>query len=133
MAIYVTSDLHGLPLSKLRQLLQKVHFCDGDWLYILGDVIDRENDGGVEILQWLLVQPNVQLLLGNHEAAVKRADGSFDDLYTKRRGCHPDGTSGIGKKIPGNAGRHFRLPAGCTALRYRRSGRQGVPAGARGT
>lgn len=80
MAIYVTSDLHGMPLSKLRQLLKKVHFCGGDWLYILGDVIDRENDGGVEILQWLLVQPNVQLLLGNHEAMLLSCDFLFETV-----------------------------------------------------
>lgn len=83
MAIYVTSDLHGLPLSKLRQLLKKVHFCGGDWLYILGDVIDRENDGGVEILQWLLVQPNVQLLLGNHEAMLLSCDFLFETVTTE--------------------------------------------------
>ena len=47
MAIYVTSDLHGLPLEKLAELLRSVHFSDRDWLYLLGDVIDRENDGGV--------------------------------------------------------------------------------------
>lgn len=68
--IYVTSDLHGLPLSKLKELLNKVNFGENDWLYILGDVIDRQNDGGVEILRWLLEQPNVQLILGNHEAML---------------------------------------------------------------
>lgn len=68
--IYVTSDLHGLPLSKLKELLNKVNFGENDWLYILGDVVDRQNDGGVEILRWLLEQPNVQLILGNHEAML---------------------------------------------------------------
>lgn len=80
MAIYVTSDLHGLPLEKLEELLRKVHFSDRDWLYILGDVIDRENDGGVAILRWCLYQPNVQLLLGNHEAMLLSCDFVFDEV-----------------------------------------------------
>lgn len=80
MAIYVTSDLHGLRLEKLQRLLKKVRFCDNDWLYILGDVIDRENDGGVEILQWLLIQPNVQMLLGNHEAMLLSCDFVFETV-----------------------------------------------------
>ena len=63
LAVYVTSDLHGLPLKDLKLLLDSVNFNDNDWLYILGDVIDRQNDGGVEILKWLLNQPNAQLIL----------------------------------------------------------------------
>ncbi len=78
--IYVTSDLHGLPLSKLQELLGKVNFSDDDWLYILGDVIDRQNDGGVEILKWLLEQSNVQLILGNHEAMLLSCDFVFEKI-----------------------------------------------------
>ena len=80
MAIYVTSDLHGLPLEDLKSLLKKVDFKDSDWLYILGDVVDRQNDGGVEILKWLLEQPNVQLILGNHEAMLLSCDFVFDEI-----------------------------------------------------
>ena len=64
--IYVTSDLHG-HMDCLEKLLAYVSFSDDDWLYIIGDVIDRNEIGGVDILKWLLVQPNVQLILGNHE------------------------------------------------------------------
>ena len=78
--IYVTSDLHGLPLSKLKELLNKVNFGENDWLYILGDVIDRQNDGGVEILKWLLEQSNVQLILGNHEAMLLSCDFVFEEI-----------------------------------------------------
>lgn len=67
---YVISDLHGYPIEKLKTLLEKAGFCEDDFLYILGDVIDRNGDGGVGILQWLLSQPNVQLILGNHEAML---------------------------------------------------------------
>lgn len=80
MAVYVTSDLHGLPLKDLKKLLDSVNFNDNDWLYILGDVIDRQNDGGVEILKWLLNQPNVQLILGNHEAMLLSCDFVFNEI-----------------------------------------------------
>ncbi len=35
--IYVTSDLHGLPLKELQALLKKAGFGPSDWLYILGN------------------------------------------------------------------------------------------------
>lgn len=80
MAIYVTSDLHGLELEKLQRLLKKVDFKEKDWLFILGDVIDRQNDGGVEILKWLLCEPNIQLILGNHEAMLLSCEFLFDEI-----------------------------------------------------
>lgn len=80
MAVYVTSDLHGLPLKDLKLLLDSVNFNDNDWLYILGDIIDRQNDGGVEILKWLLNKPNAQLILGNHEAMLLSCDFVFNEI-----------------------------------------------------
>lgn len=80
VATYVTSDLHGLPLKELKALLDSVNFSDDDRLYILGDVIDRQNDGGVEILCWLLHQPNVKLILGNHEAMLLSCEFVFDEI-----------------------------------------------------
>ena len=44
---YVISDLHGYPIEKLKILLEKANFGEDDFLYILGDVIDRNGDGGV--------------------------------------------------------------------------------------
>ena len=64
--IYVTADIHG-KFDQLQKLLKAACFSDEDWLFIIGDVIDRNFDGGVAILKWLLLQPNVQLILGNHE------------------------------------------------------------------
>ena len=78
--IYVTSDLHGLKLEKLKALLKKAGFTDNDWLFILGDVIDRQNDGGVEILQWLIEMPNAQLILGNHEAMLLSCGFIFEEI-----------------------------------------------------
>lgn len=67
--IYATSDLHGCHPDVLRQLLDKAQFSDKDFLFVLGDVIDR-GEYGTELLLWLTQQQNVQLILGNHEAMM---------------------------------------------------------------
>ena len=80
MAVYVTSDLHGYPHDRFLSLLEKAGFSGGDWLYILGDVIDRNGDGGIETLTWLLTSPNAQLLLGNHEAMLLSCCFLFNEV-----------------------------------------------------
>ena len=35
-------------------LLDKAGFCDDDELFVLGDVVDRNGDGGVEMLMYLI-------------------------------------------------------------------------------
>lgn len=77
---YVISDLHGYPLEKFKKLLKKAEFSDNDFLYILGDVIDRNGDGGVEMLCWLMEQPNIELILGNHEAMLLSCEFVFDKI-----------------------------------------------------
>lgn len=67
--IYVTSDLHGYPLGRFLDLLGKANFGHEDFIFVLGDVIDRGNDG-ITLLQWMMLQDNVQLILGNHEAMM---------------------------------------------------------------
>lgn len=78
--IYVTSDLHGFPLPRFQGLLDKAGFGSDDFLFIIGDVIDRNNHGGVDTLKWLLFQPNVQLILGNHEAMLLACDFIFEEI-----------------------------------------------------
>ena len=78
--IYVISDLHGYPLANFKKLLEKAAFSDDDFLYLLGDCIDRNGDGGVEMLCWLLEQPNVQLILGNHEAMLLACAFVFEEI-----------------------------------------------------
>ena len=78
--MYATSDLHGYPLKAFRKLLKKAGFRDEDELYVLGDVIDRHGDGGVETLLWMMEQPNITLLKGNHEAMLLAADFLFEDI-----------------------------------------------------
>lgn len=78
--IYATTDLHGYPVESFKELLRKARFSDGDYLFVLGDVIDRNGDGGVEMLQWMMLQPNVELILGNHEAMLLACDFLFDEV-----------------------------------------------------
>ena len=66
--IYATSDIHGYPLEGFLRLLEKAGFSTSDQLYVIGDVIDRNGDGGVAMLRWMMRQGNVTLIRGNHEA-----------------------------------------------------------------
>jgi len=77
--VYVTSDLHGFPLSHFLALLRQADFGPEDDLYILGDVIDRGN-GGVDLLRFIMQQDNAELLLGNHEAMLLACDFLFQEI-----------------------------------------------------
>lgn len=77
--IYVTSDLHGYPVEKFKSLLSSAGFGDDDFLYVLGDVIDRGTDG-VSLLRLLMSMPNAQLILGNHEKMMIDCDFLFDEI-----------------------------------------------------
>lgn len=77
--IYVTSDLHGCGVEKLERLLRKADFGEEDFLFVLGDVIDR-GEFGAELLLWLTQQSNVQLILGNHEAMLLGCRFLFDEV-----------------------------------------------------
>lgn len=77
--IYVTSDLHGYPLQKFKSLLSRAGFCDDDFLYVLGDAIDR-GENSVEILMWLMNTPNAELILGNHEKMLLDCAFLFEEV-----------------------------------------------------
>ena len=77
--IYVTSDIHGYPLEEFKTFLDKVGFCDDDFCFVLGDVIDRGTDS-IKWLKWLMVKPNFQLILGNHEAMLLSCDFLFETI-----------------------------------------------------
>lgn len=76
---YVTSDWHGFPLAGIRALFKKARVSDEDDVWVLGDVIDRGNEG-VGLLRWMMTQPNISLLLGNHEAMLLSCRFLFHDL-----------------------------------------------------
>ncbi len=77
---FVTSDLHGYPLEQFQKLLSAAGFGEDDELYVLGDVIDRHGDGGVKTLLWMMEQPNITLLMGNHEAMLLSCGFLFDTV-----------------------------------------------------
>ncbi|MGN1432428.1 MAG: metallophosphoesterase [Ruminococcus sp.] len=77
--IYVTSDLHGYPLEKIQEMFDKVGFSDNDFCFVLGDVIDRGEDG-IKIIKWLMSKPNMELILGNHEAMMLACEFLFDEI-----------------------------------------------------
>lgn len=52
MATYTVSDIHG-QYALFQKLLESIHFSDDDFLYILGDAIDRGPDG-IKILQAIM-------------------------------------------------------------------------------
>ena len=62
---YVMSDLHG-QYRLYCEMLSKIDLCESDTLYILGDFVDRGDDG-VKILLDVMKRPNVKPLLGNHD------------------------------------------------------------------
>ncbi len=80
MSTFAISDLHGYPVDKFKALLDKASFSDSDMLYILGDVIDRNGDGGVSLLRYIMAQPNFEFILGNHEDMLLSCDFLFDEI-----------------------------------------------------
>ena len=67
---YVMADLHGC-YDKFMEMLEKIEFTDQDLLFVLGDVIDRGEDG-IELLNEMMLRVNVIPLLGNHEYMAYR-------------------------------------------------------------
>ena len=55
--IYAVSDLHGC-YGKYTKLLDRLNMTSGDSLYILGDIVDRGNDG-IKILSDLVNNRNL--------------------------------------------------------------------------
>ena len=68
MAVYVMSDLHG-NYDGFMSILKQINFSEKDELYIDGDVVDRGRDG-IKILQYMMMQPNIYPIIGNHEYAL---------------------------------------------------------------
>ena len=77
--IYVTADLHGIHPGEFQMGLDRAGFSQEDFLFILGDVIDR-GEYGAELLAWLTQQPNMALILGNHEAQLLSCGFLFADV-----------------------------------------------------
>ena len=79
--IYATSDLHGYPLQAFQRFLGSVNFSDSDHLCIIGDVNDRNGDGGTAMYRWIMNEPGVTLIRGNHEQMLLDCRFIFEDGF----------------------------------------------------
>lgn len=85
---YVISDIHGC-FEEFQNMLELINFSEKDELYIIGDVIDRGSKP-IETLLFIKNQPNMHLLLGNHEYmmlnyfAEKEYDAESRHCYAAR-------------------------------------------------
>ncbi len=85
MSTYLLSDVHG-QYNAYKKILDKIHFSENDFLYVLGDAIDRGPEG-IRLIQDIMNRENVELLLGNHECMLlnameylrQRAAGEVED------------------------------------------------------
>lgn len=73
---YVTSDIHGNSDAyyDLKALLTQ-----DDKLYIIGDILDRGDDG-IEILKDVMSDSRIKLVMGNHESILNM--GAFFELHS---------------------------------------------------
>ncbi len=77
--VYVSSDWHGISIEKIKELLNKVNFGPDDYLFVLGDIIDR-GEHGVELIKYIMFEPNIKLIRGNHEQMLLSCDFLFDEI-----------------------------------------------------
>ena len=77
--VYVSSDWHGRSVEEIHKLLNKVNFGPKDYLFVLGDVIDRGKHG-IELIKSIMYEPNIKLIRGNHEQMLLSCDFLFDEI-----------------------------------------------------
>ena len=95
MNIYILSDIHG-HYETFRKMLEKIRFSDNDFMYVLGDVIDRGPDG-IQLIQDIMRRKNMELFLGNHELMMLNSvDPAGEDICNGRdTSTWLDGNDGI--------------------------------------
>ena len=81
MAVYVMSDLHG-NYDVFMSVLKKINLTFDDYLFENGDVVDRGVDG-IKILQYMMMQPNIYPIMGNHEYALMKVLDFVSQELTK--------------------------------------------------
>ena len=83
MAIYAVSDLHGNYEVFLKGL-EKIRFSENDFLWCLGDVVDKGPDG-IELLQYIKSKDNMDLIIGNHELMMLNSLDPSGDVICNGR------------------------------------------------
>ena len=93
---YCVSDIHGY-YELFCRLLDKLRFCGGDRLYVLGDIIDKGPES-IRLAKLLFSMPNVYCIAGNHEydflkyyRAMMRQTEDYDWVLEKLRDYFIDG------------------------------------------
>lgn len=76
---YVIADIHG-EYYKFIKMLELIEFKDTDRMYILGDVIDR-GKYPTRTLLYIIDQPNMTMLMGNHEYLALGSLRKHDSLH----------------------------------------------------
>ena len=74
MSQYAMADIHGNK-KLFDAVMKQIGLQPDDTLYVLGDVIDRYDDG-IRILRRLMTMPNVRMIRGNHEQMMLDAIGT---------------------------------------------------------
>ena len=101
MATYVMSDIHGEG-ERFFAMLKEIEFKDEDQLYIIGDVIDRGEDG-IDLLEYIMEKENIILLLGNHEYMCRQfyaIDASQTDMIRWNRNGNEPTLRALKKRSP---------------------------------
>ncbi|MDR3294160.1 MAG: metallophosphoesterase [Clostridiales bacterium] len=80
---YCISDIHG-EYELLCRLLDKIHFGESDFLFSLGDIVDKGDDS-IKTARLLFGLQNVKCIMGNHEHMLI---GYFQSLAEKNN--NPD-------------------------------------------
>ncbi len=62
---YVISDIHGCYREYIA-LLKKINFSSRDYLYVLGDAVDR-GPNPMDVLKDIMRRNNVTFIIGNHD------------------------------------------------------------------
>ena len=73
---YAMSDQHG-RYDLYIKMLEKINFSEGDTLYILGDFVDR-GDEGLKIFLDTIKRDNVIPIMGNHDYLALTILSSLD-------------------------------------------------------
>lgn len=87
--LYVISDIHG-EYQLFLDLLDKIKFSATDEMIICGDIIDK-GEHSVKLLKYIMSQPNIRCILGNHEyaflkyywALMKDCEDNYDLVLAK--------------------------------------------------
>lgn len=69
---YVCSDIHG-HYDYFTEILNIIGFGANDIMYVVGDVIDKGPDS-IRLLQFIMEQPNIRMMIGNHEHMMLGAE-----------------------------------------------------------